>query len=481
VTDQLAEPGLDAPDVADVAAHSGPATTAIESSLFQRWRQRRMARWDRPPDPHDWRFFVGGLGRILIITGLLMFGFVAYQLWGTGIETAKAQNSLENQFEQQLAANRPGSPPNTVATAATVATGTIATATQPVAVAGTAAPLDTSPTASDVQLPPVSAATASVPPGGAGGAPVAEPPPLPPVERGQVLFRLEIPRMAKVGDDALYVVPGVALTDLKKGPGHYPDTPLPGQLGNASVAGHRTTWGEPFRHIDQLVPGDEIIVTMLNGEQYVYDVTDTEIVGPADYFVVTTQDPTVAMLTLTSCHPVFTSKQRIAVHAVLDPSRSGIVTPPQFYTLDPAPEPDPTETVDSVVDEAPAVTDPTAATVSVPVLAEPAATVPGDTKQGPVATAPGASTPAAQAPADPQVAARPQVEDAFSQGWFHDKAAFAQIALWGAVLTAIALIAYRVARRFRRTWVGYAVGSIPFVVSLYFFYQNVNRLLPPGL
>ena len=60
------------------------------------------------------------------------------------------------------------------------------------------------------------------------------------------MAKLEIPKIGKVGGDALYVVPGVSHDDLKKGPGHYPDTPLPGQLGNASIAGHRTTYGEPF-------------------------------------------------------------------------------------------------------------------------------------------------------------------------------------------------------------------------------------------
>ena len=65
---------------------------------------KRVSKWDRPPEPHDWRFFVGGLGKILIAIGLLMFGFVAYQLWGTGIETARAQNHLENEFDELVAA-----------------------------------------------------------------------------------------------------------------------------------------------------------------------------------------------------------------------------------------------------------------------------------------------------------------------------------------------------------------------------------------
>src|SRR5215207_9989485 len=62
-----------------------------------------VSKWDRPPEPKDWRYFVGGAGKVLIALGLLMFGFVAYQLWGTGIETARAQNRLESNFEERLA------------------------------------------------------------------------------------------------------------------------------------------------------------------------------------------------------------------------------------------------------------------------------------------------------------------------------------------------------------------------------------------
>src|SRR3954451_21287003 len=57
--------------------------------------------FDRPEQPHDWRWVVGGIGRGLIITGLFMFAFVAYQVWGTGIYTAQAQNRLEDQFDQR--------------------------------------------------------------------------------------------------------------------------------------------------------------------------------------------------------------------------------------------------------------------------------------------------------------------------------------------------------------------------------------------
>ena len=57
----------------------------------------------------------------------------------------------------------------------------------------------------------------------------------------------------------------MALPDLKKGPGHYPESPLPGQEGNAAIAGHRTTYGAPFNRIDELEPGDEIHVETIQG------------------------------------------------------------------------------------------------------------------------------------------------------------------------------------------------------------------------
>ncbi len=68
-------------------------------------RRARVSRWDRPKPPKDWHYWVGGTGRVLITIGLLMFAFVAYQLWGTGIQTARAQDRLDRQFEHAVQAN----------------------------------------------------------------------------------------------------------------------------------------------------------------------------------------------------------------------------------------------------------------------------------------------------------------------------------------------------------------------------------------
>ena len=421
-------------------------------------RRERVSRWDRPPEPHDWRFYVGTLGKVLIATGLLMFGFVAYQLWGTGIETARAQNRLEDRFESILADaatdEDDGAPP------ATDAPSTVATTTDPAIVAG------------DVT----------------SGVPVAidlsdeaiEQDPIPQPFRGEPLLRLEIP---EIGRDDI-VVPGVDLDDLKDGPGHYPDTPLPGQLGNAAIAGHRTTYGAPFFDVDQLEPGDEIITTLLNGDRFVYEVTSTQVVSASDYWVVTTRDPNIAELTLTSCHPKYTARDRIVVHSVLNPEKSSNVGFPTFYTLE---GDDDGEIAgdDPVIDGEIEVTGPDSALGE---LDDPAAdattgnTIDSEATDDSVdsgADDPGAVTD--DEPTDAPAAADVDPVDGFSQGWFDDRAAFPQIALWGLALTIISLLGYQISKRYRRWSVGILAGIVPFVVALYFFYQNVNRLLPPGI
>ena len=72
------------------------------------------------------------------------------------------------------------------------------------------------------------------------------------------------------------------------------------------------------------------------------------------------------------------------------------------------------------------------------------------------------------------------MQDAFGDGWFHDSGAWPQIALWGGALILIAIACRKISRHFRHDSIGIAVAVLPFVFCLYFFYQNVNRLLPPG-
>jgi sortase A len=112
----------------------------------------------------------------------------------------------------------------------------------------------------------------------------------------------------------MVVVEGTDTAELQQGPGHYPGTPLPGEAGNSAIAGHRTTYLHPFYNLDQLVPGDEITVTTLQGV-FDYDVTSSEIVDPSDVAVV--DDTTTPQLTLTTCNPRFSARQRLVVHAAL--------------------------------------------------------------------------------------------------------------------------------------------------------------------
>lgn len=108
-----------------------------------------------------------------------------------------------------------------------------------------------------------------------------------------------------------------------RGIGHYPGTVMPGGVGNFSVAGHRTTYGEPFNLIADLVVGDPLVVRTQKA-WYVYRVTSTEIVPSSDIGVVAAVPgqadaaPTERMITLTTCHPMYSAKERYIVHGVLD-------------------------------------------------------------------------------------------------------------------------------------------------------------------
>ena len=107
---------------------------------------------------------------------------------------------------------------------------------------------------------------------------------------------------------------GVTLTVLDHGPGHWTGTAMPGQMGNVVVAGHRTSHDRPFRNIDQLVSGDEVIFTTPDG-RFVYHVTSTEVVAPTAVEII---DQTTAFTaTLFACHPPGSTRQRIVVHLEL--------------------------------------------------------------------------------------------------------------------------------------------------------------------
>ncbi|MEO7836381.1 MAG: class E sortase [Acidimicrobiales bacterium] len=214
----------------------------------------------------DVRRVIGGVGRTLIAAGVVILLFVAYQLWGTGLAEARSQDKLTSQFRQVLA-----------------------------------------------QPPP-----ATVP--GAPDDPPAAPPAAP---VGDAIAIIKIP---KIGVEKA-IVQGVGLAELKTGPGHYPTTPMPGEPGNAAIAGHRTTYGAPFFNLDELAPGDPILVTTRQGK-FRYEVTESRVVSPKETSVLDPTDDN--RLTLTTCNPRFSAAQRLIVVAVL-----------KGEALDPAPAPDP--------------------------------------------------------------------------------------------------------------------------------------------
>ena len=128
--------------------------------------------------------------------------------------------------------------------------------------------------------------------------------------KGDAIGRIEIPAIG-VED---YVVEGTDLGNLRKGPGHYPETPLPGEHGTAAIAGHRTTYGAPFRRIDELHRGQEIAVDMPYG-RYVYRVERTKIVVPTDLSVLDRVG--YDRLVLSACHPLYSAAQRVVVFSKL--------------------------------------------------------------------------------------------------------------------------------------------------------------------
>ncbi|MDQ3897762.1 MAG: class E sortase [Actinomycetota bacterium] len=208
------------------------------------------------------RRVVRGIGKTLISVGVLILLFVVYQLWGTGLTHDREQRTLRSQFTRQLAG-----PATTVDPAATSSTPTTAAA----------------------------APTTSVP---------AE------VVQGEAAAVIAIP---KIGLDEM-VVEGVGVEELKKGVGHYPDTKMPGEKGNAALAGHRTTYGAPFNRLDDLVAGDAISITTTAGT-FRYEVKEKRVVTPDEVSVL--DDTPDNRLTLTTCHPKYSAESRLIVVAQL--------------------------------------------------------------------------------------------------------------------------------------------------------------------
>jgi len=221
-----------------------------------------------------WQVAVRGLGQLLLTAGLVMMLFVFYEVYVTDFLNDRTQGQLSDEIHQQWEAAPPADP----------------------------------------AAPPVAPAV------------------------GQPVAVLHIPRLGE--DYQRVVLEGTTEDELSQGPGHYEGSALPGQPGNLALAGHRVGKGSPFLDADKLLPGDPIVVETATS-WYVYRVLGTP--GTTDYGIdangvpgqqIVTPDrvdviapvpgrdaaaaPAGAYLTLTTCHPKYSARQRLIVHAVLD-------------------------------------------------------------------------------------------------------------------------------------------------------------------
>jgi sortase A len=130
------------------------------------------------------------------------------------------------------------------------------------------------------------------------------------LEPGDPMGRIVMP---SIGVSEVFVE-GTGAGDLRTGPGHYPETPLPGERGTVAIAGHRTTYGAPFHDVDDLERGDRIELRMPYG-RFVYRVERTRIVPPTETSVI--DRVAYDRLVLSACHPLYSAAKRIIVFARL--------------------------------------------------------------------------------------------------------------------------------------------------------------------
>ena len=127
---------------------------------------------------------------------------------------------------------------------------------------------------------------------------------------GDAIGRISIPAIGV----SEFLVEGTDTGNLRKGPGHYPSTPLPGERGTAAIAGHRTTYGAPFRRLDDVRAGQRVAVDLPYG-RFVYRVERTRIVDDQDVSVL--RRVGYDRLVLTACHPLYSAAQRVVAFARL--------------------------------------------------------------------------------------------------------------------------------------------------------------------
>ena len=135
------------------------------------------------------------------------------------------------------------------------------------------------------------------------------------VPSGAAMGRIVIRRLGL----STLVVQGADQAALQLGPGHYASTAFPGQGRTVAIAGHRTTWLAPFRNLNQLRPGDRVVLDMPYGT-FTYAVQYQRVVAPAAWWI--TRDVGYERLVLSACTPLFSAAQRIVVFARLVSAQS---------------------------------------------------------------------------------------------------------------------------------------------------------------
>lgn len=218
---------------------------------------------------------VGVVGELLITLGVLVGLFVVWQLWWTDVVAEREQAAIIADLDWAWTPERPRPTPE----------------------------------AEPTQTPPVERRDAA---------------PVPAVPAYATTFAtLHVPRWGL--DYQRTISEGTGKSDVLDvlGLGHYEGTAMPGAIGNFAVAGHRVTYGKPLNRVEELQVGDPLIV-QTEQAWYVYRVTETRIVRPSQVEVLLPTPsqpdvaPTQAVLTLTTCHPMYSARDRFVVHATLD-------------------------------------------------------------------------------------------------------------------------------------------------------------------
>ena len=480
---------------------------------------------------------LGAIGRGLISAGVIVLLFVAYQLWGTGIQNAAAQGNLTDDFAAQTGLDVDGSDTESLAELAresqeAIGEGRVLFDDRSLDdIASNDAESEDEPETAELVEQNLDAATnqqiqAKLYP-----------------SAGEAFARINIPAISV---DQIAVA-GVSVEDLRKGPGHYTSTPNPGQAGNAAIAGHRTTYGAPFHRIDELQPNDPIFVQTAQGvfEYRVIGFEDPAGGPERGYFIVSPSDTWVLdqqegqnILTLTACHPKYSARQRIIVQAELvgepvmtiprdeaaelgevtldsgatderaqaAPGDNGDDIPEDEQVIigdDVAADDDPTVDADGnpiedgagdddiaeatetdndsssddpVETETDTETDEDADVVAAVAIA--AGGEDDGTASGGTASAESADEAVDLSVEGAELASTQTTTDDFGEGLNGDPTKVQPAVMWGISGLFIWIAAWFMGQRLDRKWTLYAVGLIPFAVVLWSTFVNVDQALP---